>query len=184
MWLTWWTYYRCLRKHLKCHFLQMQLNNSFYTCIMNRLKCHLFQLVLTIDLPFPHQVLSLGNQNYLNKEKNSDPTLDSIKSFEERKDRKGKDTFDLSDGKMGGSQTVKHYQDSCTCCVKCWPTSHGTAHLPYVRLCPFFIMKRLCGESTGHTTCVVKKNDFLFLSLFVPLSPLCWSSVMSRLFGN
>ena len=36
---------------------------------------------------------------------------DSIKSFEERKDIKGKDTFDLL---IGGSQTVQHYQDSCT----------------------------------------------------------------------
>ncbi len=39
----------------------------------------------------------------------------SIESFEERKDSKGKDTFDLSD--WWGSQTVQRYQDSRTCCV-------------------------------------------------------------------
>ena len=40
----------------------------------------------------------------------------SIKSFEERNDSKGKDTFDLL---IGGSQTVQHYQDSRTCYVQC-----------------------------------------------------------------
>ncbi len=41
---------------------------------------------------------------------------DSIKAFEERKDRKGKDTFDLS---VGGNQTLQHYQDLLTCSVQC-----------------------------------------------------------------
>ena len=38
----------------------------------------------------------------------------SIKSFEERKDSKGKDTFDLSDWWKSNFQ---HCQDSRTCCV-------------------------------------------------------------------
>jgi hypothetical protein len=38
----------------------------------------------------------------------------SIKSFEERKDNKGRT---LSTYLIGGSQTVKLYQYSCTCCV-------------------------------------------------------------------
>jgi hypothetical protein len=40
----------------------------------------------------------------------------AIKSFEERKDSKGKDTFDLC--RIGGSQTVQVCQDSRTCCVQ------------------------------------------------------------------
>ena len=40
---------------------------------------------------------------------------------------------------------------------------HGTTHLPQVRL---------CGQFTAHTALRWKKMSF-FLSLFVPLSPLC-----------
>jgi hypothetical protein len=28
-WLMWWTYYRCFRKHWKCHLLQIELNYWF-----------------------------------------------------------------------------------------------------------------------------------------------------------
>ncbi len=29
-WLMWFTYCRCLRKHLKCHFLEIELSNWFF----------------------------------------------------------------------------------------------------------------------------------------------------------
>jgi hypothetical protein len=40
---------------------------------------------------------------------------------------------------------------------------HGTARAPHVRL---------CGQFTAHTARAVKKIEFFFLSLFIPLSPL------------
>ena len=38
-WRMWFTYCRCLRNQLKCHFLKIELNNPFYTYFNNRLKC-------------------------------------------------------------------------------------------------------------------------------------------------
>ena len=43
-WLNWCTYCRCLRKHLKCHFLQIELIIDCCVYFSNRLKCHLLQL--------------------------------------------------------------------------------------------------------------------------------------------
>jgi hypothetical protein len=43
---------------------------------------------------------------------------DSIKPLVERKDGKGKDTFDMSDW-WNLRQTVQNYQHSPTCCVQC-----------------------------------------------------------------
>jgi hypothetical protein len=45
--LKWCTYCRCLRKNLKCHFLQIGLNNWLFHFFSNRLKCHLLQLGLS-----------------------------------------------------------------------------------------------------------------------------------------
>ncbi len=66
-WLNWYTYCRCLRKHLKCHFLQIELNNrllyilhqsiivSLITVSLEQL-IHLF-LTMYCLLPIPPRTL-------------------------------------------------------------------------------------------------------------------------------
>jgi hypothetical protein len=48
---------------------------------------------------------------------NNQTHIDSIKSFEERKDRKGKDTFDLSDWWKSNCATLPAF--ACVLCALC-----------------------------------------------------------------
>ncbi len=81
-WLNWCTYYRCLWKHLKCHFLQIELNNRLLYILQQSIRVsliavsleQLIYLLLTryCLLPIPSRTLQrhpcpLGRQNYLNK---------------------------------------------------------------------------------------------------------------------
>jgi hypothetical protein len=82
-WLKWCTYCRCLRKHLKCHFLQIELNNwllhmlqeSIIVSLVEVSVEQLIYLFLTMCclLPIPPRTLQkhpcpLGRKNCLNKD--------------------------------------------------------------------------------------------------------------------
>ena len=54
------------------------------------------------------------------------------------------------------------------CCERAARMSHGTARAAHVRS---------CGQFTAHTARTVKKIEFFFLSLFIPLSPLSTAEV-------
>ena len=81
--LNWCTYCRCLRNHLKCHFLQIEMNNWLLHILKESIKVsliavsveQLIYLFLTrfCLLKIPPRTLQrhpcpLGSQNYLNKD--------------------------------------------------------------------------------------------------------------------
>ena len=99
-WLQWFTYSRCLRNHSKCHFLQIELNNRFLHRIQKSIKVSL--IVVDIDnlkifKLYEHPEIRPKIEVMKTEFTKYQTLADSIKSFDERKDNKGKDNFDLSD---------------------------------------------------------------------------------------
>ena len=107
-WLEWWIYCRCLRNHLKCHFLQIELSNRFLHMLQQSIKVSLIAvsveqwiyLLLARCWPLPILLVTRVARGRA-----------------------------LSTYLMGGSQTVLRYQHSRTCCVQCSPTHQILAHL-------------------------------------------------------
>jgi hypothetical protein len=82
-WLKWWTYYRCLRKHLKCHFLEKELNNWLLHMLQQSIKVsliavsveELIYLLITrccllpiLPTTLQRHPCPLGRQKYFNKD--------------------------------------------------------------------------------------------------------------------
>ena len=81
--LMWFTYCRCLRNHLKCHFLQIQLNNWWLYMLQQSIKVsliavsveQLIYLFLTrccllpiLPITLQRHPCPLGSQNYFNQD--------------------------------------------------------------------------------------------------------------------
>jgi hypothetical protein len=130
----WCTYGRCLRNHLKCHFLQIELNNWLVHMFQQSIKVsliavsveQLIYLLLTrcCVLSFlrfvrrlqwwkPH---SRGTRLWLTPSSHS-------------RTRRITRARTHSTCLIGGSQTVQRYRDSRTCCVQCWPNHPIPARL-------------------------------------------------------
>ena len=83
-WLQWCTYCRCLRKHWKCHFLKIELNNWLLHRLQESIKVSLVAasaeqliylfltrscLMLILPITLQRHPCPLGSQKYFNKDR-------------------------------------------------------------------------------------------------------------------